>query len=118
MIQIGLKNFTTSCIIGCNPDERAVPQEIEVDCLLTLDELPSRDDIAATVNYADVMALIEQAAQRGQFHLLEVLVHTIADGLFERWKQIDRVEITIRKPEALSGRAIPFVQINREREDE
>ena len=69
------------------------------------------------VNYEEVMALIEEAAIKGKFYLVEVLAHAITDGFFAKWKHIERVSITIRKPEALNGRAVPYVSIDRGRNE-
>lgn len=116
-MEIGLEGLSVSCIVGCYEEERLQPQEIIVECSVILSDYLKRDDLSSTVNYEEIMNLIIEAATKGKFHLIELLAETICNGLFAHFPQVATAKITIRKPQALSGRAVPYVYVERDRNE-
>lgn len=87
---------------GCMEEERAIGQRFFVDVAMYLDLGPSgkSDDLAQTVNYADVFAEIREIVEGEPFTLLEAVAERIAETLFEKHSLIERMRITVHKPYA------------------
>ncbi len=100
---------------GANPGERDRPQPLRVDLTLEFDSARAAlsDDLADTVNYAEVHATIVRTIEERSFALLERLAGEILDAVCAD-ARITRAELTIAKPRLLDG-ATPAVTIVRER---
>ncbi len=89
-----------------------------VDAVLELDTRPAAagDDLARTVNYAELAHELYAVLSGEPVHLLETLAQRLADACLAK-PLVDAVEITVHKPQAELG--VPFddvsVTIRRER---
>ncbi|MGY1828557.1 MULTISPECIES: dihydroneopterin aldolase [unclassified Blastococcus] len=98
--------------------ERERGQVFRVDAVLELDTSAAAadDDLARTVNYADIAQRLHRVVTGEPVHLLETLAQRLADVCLAD-ELVDAVEITVHKPEAELG--VPFddvtVTIRRER---
>ncbi|SEK44931.1 dihydroneopterin aldolase [Blastococcus sp. DSM 46786] len=98
--------------------ERERGQVFRVDAVLELDTSAAAadDDLARTVNYADLAQQLHHVLSGEPVHLLETLAQRLADVCLAD-ELVDAVEITVHKPEAELG--VPFddvaVTIRRER---
>jgi dihydroneopterin aldolase len=98
--------------------ERERGQVFRVDAVLELDTAPAAigDDLARTVNYAEVAQRLYAVLTGEPVSLLETLAQRLADVCLAA-PLVDAVEITVHKPEADLG--VPFedvtVTIRRER---
>ena len=98
--------------------ERERGQIFTVDAVLELDTAPAAagDDLALTVNYAELAQRLYTALSTEPVDLLETLAQRLADVCLA-YEGVDAVEITVHKPEADLG--VPFddvtVTIRRER---
>jgi dihydroneopterin aldolase len=118
---IDLLDFRVDSFIGVLPQEYEAPQPLEIALSLGLDleEAGERDDLACTVDYAQVCAEVTFLAQAGHWRLLEtlglaILRHLLsapADG--EARARLERVRVGLRKPTILGGRAVPGVRMER-----
>lgn len=72
---------------GVHEAERKLGQRFVVDVELVLDlrEAGRQDDLAASVDYGQVYALVVETGTREQFRLLEALAARIASALLERF---------------------------------
>jgi dihydroneopterin aldolase len=86
---------------GALEEEREREQPFLYDVELELDE-PAADDLAQTVDYREVVALIREVSGQRQFHLLESLAATIADAMLARFPARS-VRVRVRKPEVQLG---------------
>jgi dihydroneopterin aldolase len=80
---IELRGLRVSAVVGVLPEEREREQPLVLDLDL---ERPFReaalaDELAATTNYAQVLALVESVAVEGRFLLLETLAHRVAQAV-------------------------------------
>ena len=100
---------------GANPGERDRPQPLSVDLVLELDlsRAAVSDDLADTVNYAEIHATIVRTIEQTSFALLERLAAEILDRIWDDTR-IARAELTIAKPHLLDG-ATPSVTLVRMR---
>ncbi|HEX9899576.1 MAG TPA: dihydroneopterin aldolase [Candidatus Methylomirabilis sp.] len=84
---------------GVREEERKLGQRFVVDVDLRLDLSPAAgaDSLAATVDYEQVHALVEEVGTRECFNLLETLAERIASTILERFP-VRQVTIRATKP--------------------
>jgi dihydroneopterin aldolase len=82
---------------GAEPEEREREQPFLYDVELELAE-PQADELAETVDYREVVALIQEVSGTRQLNLLETMAAAVADALLERFPA-ERVRVRVRKPE-------------------
>jgi dihydroneopterin aldolase len=119
---IELESFRVDCILGVLDREQTMPQPLDIGLRLGLDLGPSGDldALERTVNYASVVAQVAMLVEEGRFRLLESMAMAICRLLLappaprEGRAAVDRVEVSLRKPVVLGGRAVPGVRVHRE----
>jgi dihydroneopterin aldolase len=89
---------------GYYDHEMTNPQPFEVDAELLLDLQPAGldDDLARTVDYAEVYSAIRQIVESTSFRLLEALAEAISHELLADFA-ITEVGVRIRKPAVQLG---------------
>ena len=90
---------------GVHEEERKLGQCFRVDVEIPLDlrEAGRRDDLAASVDYERVHALVVEIGTQQQFRLLEALAARIASAVLEQF-HVPRVTVRATKPSpALPG---------------
>ncbi len=107
---------------GVFPEEKRDGQEFVVDVVIEaeLTAAGESDDLADTVNYAEVAALVVTRIEGPSFDLIERLASVIADDVLAAEQcslLVDAVTVTVHKPQAPVG--VPFgdvtVQVRLER---
>jgi dihydroneopterin aldolase len=101
---------------GAYAQERESPQTLRVDLVLQLSlaRAAESDDLADTIDYADVHRRIVEIVQTHSYALLERLAAVILDEVAAD-KRIVCADISIAKPGLLDG-ATPSVRLVRQRE--
>jgi len=86
---------------GVGAPEREEPQPFEVDLVLRLDlsRAAASDDLATTIDYAELFELARSIVEERSFHLIETLAGAIADAVLAG-HPVDDVEVRVRKPKA------------------
>ncbi len=118
---ITIDALVVRCIVGVLDRERHTPQAVHIDMGLQVDltEAADRDDLAATVNYANVTDQLRFLATQGRFRLIETLGLAALRAILappesvEERAQVCDAWIRIRKPEVLGGNPIPGVFLRR-----
>ena len=89
---------------GVYPAEREHGQTFRVDAVLELDTAPAAatDDLARTVNYAELAQALHAVLVGEPVDLLETLAQRLADRCLAD-PLVDAVEITVHKPDADLG---------------
>lgn len=90
---------------GVLPEEKEVAQPFEVDVVLHVDlsSAAERDDLKATVDYAELQRLVESHVTGSRSHdLIESLAGAIAGAVLDATDPaiVDGVEVRVRKPRA------------------
>ncbi|HIW45856.1 MAG TPA: dihydroneopterin aldolase [Candidatus Yaniella excrementigallinarum] len=87
---------------GVLDHERATGQIFVVDvvCQLDISQAAATDDVAATVNYAQVAAVVENIITGPPVNLIETLAATMADAILDQFALINSVQVTVNKPQA------------------
>jgi dihydroneopterin aldolase len=92
---------------GVYPEEREAGQTFVVDLSLDVDtrQAASSDDVADTVHYGELAAEVVAVVAGDPVNLLETLAARVAGVCLSR-SLVERVEVTVHKPEAPVG--VPF----------
>lgn len=100
---------------GVRQQERVREQEFLISIVADFDTTRAvkTDDIADTLDYRKFCDIARAAVAGETFYLIEKLADTIARNILKDTR-IARIEVTIRKPEALEN-ALPGVTIIRKR---
>jgi len=102
--RITVQGLTGHGFHGVYPAEREQGQTFSVDAVLELDTAPAAatDDLARTVNYAELAQALHAVLVGEPVDLLETLAQRLAD-LCLADALVDAVEITVHKPDADLG---------------
>jgi dihydroneopterin aldolase len=86
---------------GVHLEERMEPQPFEVDVILRgdLTRPAASDELADTVDYGAIFALVGQVVEGRSFRLIEALAGAIADAVLAA-HPVEDVEVRVRKPKA------------------
>lgn len=101
---IFINDLKVETIIGVFAWEQKIPQTLYFDIAVKGDaKAPaSTDDIAKTMDYTLLANFVTGFLKESKCKLIETLVETISDKLFERFP-ISWLRITLRKPGAISN---------------
>ena len=100
---------------GALEHERETGQQFLYDIELELPEPPA-DELEATVDYREVVTLVRELSEGRQCQLLEWLAAAVADALLERFEQVERVQVRVRKPGVDPGAPVEFAAATVRRE--
>ena len=111
-----INDLTVDAILGILPNERITPQRVVINLTIFTDTQPAAksQNIADTLNYAE---LASQAAQRtitGEYLLIESLVEDLA-ALTLDYPTAKAVTVRVEKPQAVSDARSVGVEIYRQR---
>ncbi len=98
---------------GVAPEETRLGQRFSIDLTLTLDisAAAASDDVADTVNYAEVYALVRRIVEDEPRRLIESVAVRILDALLDAHPRLTEVAIVLRKPSAPIPGALDHVAI-------
>lgn len=98
--RLRLRNLVYHAYHGLLPEEARLGQRFEVDVELHLDLSPAgiEDSPALTIDYTNVIAVVEEVVTERRFGLVEALAEAIADEIQEHFGQIEGVIVRVRKP--------------------
>lgn len=100
--RIFIDGLIVPTVIGIHDHEQAGPQRLRIDAQLCFDASAAQgDDIAGTVDYAAVVALIESVCRDNTHLLLESLSTQLLDALFTRFP-LRGVDLKLGKPDIFS----------------
>ena len=87
---------------GVLEHERSDGQDFFVDIVLNLDltAAAKSDDIADTVNYAEIVEFTVAEITGDPVNLIESLAVRIAEGILNKFLKVDVVTVTVHKPQA------------------
>ncbi|PZE19234.1 dihydroneopterin aldolase [Paenibacillus xerothermodurans] len=85
---------------GVFPEENKLGQryQVDVELHLPLREAGTRDNMEATVNYAEAYELIKAIVEQKAFKLIEALAECIASELLRTYTSINEVTVRVLKP--------------------
>lgn len=121
MDKIILNNMAFFAYHGAMEEEKTLGQRFFIDALLFLDlkQAGKTDDLQYTVHYGMVYEKIKEVVEKQRFDLIEALGHHICKSVLTEFTEIEKMQITIRKPAAPVNGLFDYmaVEISRTRED-
>ena len=95
---IQLRGLRVVGICGALPEEqdRAQPFEIDLDVEADLSPAGSSDELADTLDYGAIAAVVEALVANGRFTLLEAMAARIAEAILDD-PRAQAVTVTLRK---------------------
>lgn len=119
---IRISGLMVDCVVGVYPSERDVVQPLRVDAELCLDtEAAAKSErLSRSIDYAAISAQLAFLLRSSRFRMLETAAHVLCRYLLappaagERRAAIQRVRLTLTKPSALGGAAVPSLEIERD----
>lgn len=113
---IKIEDLQLQCNIGTSEEERANSQKILVSLEMGIDMERAiySQELASTVDYTKVIALLKELSQNKQWVLLERLAYDICQTLFSYFSLIKKINIEVKKTSLLDTRYVS-IQICMER---
>lgn len=97
---ITLTGISATGFHGVFPEERRDGQVFVADVELGLQLETTSDDLADTVNYAEVAEVVEAVLSGEPLNLIETVAGRIAAGCLEHDERVETVTVTVHKPRA------------------
>lgn len=97
-----IKNLKVYAHHGVLPEEKRKGQYFYLDITLYADlSLPClSDNVAHTVNYDEVCSFVQRVMTENTYDLIERAAQVVCDGILKEFEQVQRVEVTLKKPDA------------------
>ncbi len=123
--RLSLTGMRFDCIVGLFDFERNTPQPVELDVTLHLDTRPAAKagKLTSTVDYSRLLGELRFILVAGRFRLLESAAEAVGAWLLAPPSQdvprpsIEAVDVKLSKLVALSGAAVPTLEIHRTKAD-
>lgn len=102
MDKITVKGLKIFAFHGVNPEEKRDGQNfiIDIDYFLDLEKACKTDCLDDTVSYAKVVKIIQKVFTEKSYDLIEKAAEVSAQAVLNEFDKIQKVEITVKKPEA------------------
>jgi dihydroneopterin aldolase len=87
---------------GVNPEEQTLGQRFTVDVVLAVDlrQAGQSDELANTVSYSAVYKVVRGIVEGEPRKLIEAVAESITSEILESFPLVERVTVTVRKPDA------------------
>ena len=99
---INIKDLKIEAIHGVYDEEKKNPQLFVFNAKIYLNFLKAAksDDLKDTLSYCDIMQDINDFAKNNSFNLIETLSYRCALMLILKYRQIEKIELEVQKPDA------------------
>ena len=115
-IWITLEDLKFEATIGAEPEERATPQEVNVNVELEIDgtKASQSDELADTVDYAELGHRLVEAGRQTKFKLLEALARHLLETVMSDSRLLSaHIELSKSRPMAGAGRVVVAAAMER-----
>ena len=121
MTRIELHNLETTCIIGILEQERQNCQRLTASIAVSLDTSKAARScsIDDTLDYALLAEAARFILDKARFNLLETAADALARFIIANHRQlmVDRVQVTLDKPDILADELFPRLALDYRRQD-
>lgn len=102
MNKIIIKNFRIFAHHGVHQEEKINGQNFYIDAEITTSKIPGylSDEIEDTLSYSVVMRKMKEIFTKKSYNLLEKCAEVLCDSLLNEYKEIEKIKLTLKKPEA------------------
>lgn len=113
-----IEGLKVETVIGCFNWERQIIQPLLLDLKVWVDlsQAAESDQLADTLNYAELCELAGQSIIQAQPELIEHAAQLVLDKLFQFDHRIEKISITVRKPAIIANAQSVGIQIERHRD--
>ena len=117
MDKIKINNLEIFCNHGVFPEENVLGQKFLVSAVLYTDTRSAglSDDLTKSINYGEICHFIEKFMKDHTFKLIETVAERLAKALLTETKNLEKIELEIKKPWAPIALPIENVSVNIER---
>jgi dihydroneopterin aldolase len=114
---VGLNDLRIDCIIGIYPHERATTQPLFVDVEVDYDfaSAARSSSIEDALDYDELARELTRLAVERQYKLLESFVEEATNHCLQHFTMINRIRLSVRKPQAVENAAAAFAMAERRR---
>jgi dihydroneopterin aldolase len=88
---------------------------IDLQLYRSLAQAGKTDQLDDTLDYSAVAQTLEVFCKNNQFELLETLAHRLIAELFQHFKALDALKLTLHKPQAIANAKDVGLSLYRER---
>ncbi len=119
MDAIVIEGLKVETVVGCFAWERQIQQPLLLDLNIETDltAAAGSDDLADTLNYAEICEIATQVIQTAAPALIEHAAQLVLVALFNQFSAIERIQITIRKPAIIAQASSVGIRLERQRHD-
>jgi dihydroneopterin aldolase len=111
-VTIELRSLVVFGHHGYLEEERRLGQRFLVDLRADVGgEATRTDDIADTVDYRQLAALVREVFAGPERLLLEGLAGAVANGVLERFASVERVRVRVRKPDVVLDPPVEYAAV-------
>ena len=116
---IFIEGLKANAIIGVHPWEKcqAQPLLFDIELFTGTQSAAQSDQLADTVDYAQVSQDIIRLAQQGSFELIETLAEQICEHVLTHYPSVQAIQLKLAKPHAVTEAKQVGVKIWRERQN-
>lgn len=119
MDKILIRDLKLFAYHGVNEEEKINGQNFvfDIDLFVDISKPCLSDNVDDTVSYAKVVKTVRRVFTAEKYDLLERASQVVADAVLEEYPRVERVDITLKKPEAPISADFAWVgvQISRSR---
>ncbi len=114
---IKIEAYKVHCTIGVHPFELKEEQELLIDIDLTTNFIKCvrSDSIADTVDYEGIGKICRDLAKSRHYNLLETYAYQLLERIMERYSEILKIKIKVRKQNGMPLAGYTAVEIEKER---
>lgn len=109
---IRIKNAIFYAYHGALEEEQTIGGvfEADIDIYTDFTKAAARDDLKLTINYDEVYKYVNKIVHSKKYYLIETLATIIADGLLEKYKDISKIAVRVRKHHVPVGGVLDYVE--------
>lgn len=122
-VSLSKVSLSFPCVLGMSDWEQRETQTLELELAMCLDlDDAAGGELRRSVDYAGALDHVQFIAQHGRWLLLESMAAAMARLVLappapgERRAQVQSVVVRLRKPDVFGGRAVPSIEIRRDRD--
>lgn len=115
---IKLHNAVFYAYHGALTDEKNLGGKFEIDVELhcELSKAKKTDSLSETVNYEKVYSLMKNVVTEKKYNLIEALAHSISIGILEKFPNVIKTIVRVRKPGAPVHGVVDTIEVQIETE--
>ena len=117
MDHIFIEDLEVYAYHGVNREEKVLGQKfiISLELFLNLQAAGVTDDLTKTVSYAEVCNQISDLFTKHKFDLIEKCAEEVAKFVLVHYSEVEKVNVTIKKPWAPIGNVLKYAGVRIER---